>query len=351
MSQYDREFLDSIDPDGATIRALRARVAELETLVESHKTSAEAWRKAALDAEAQVKTLTEERDDAKAAMYEAIDNQQKALQERDAARAERDLNEKLVEKTRAQLERETAAHLATRREADRLREALTKPEEAWARFDEVFRQNLDRKHARVAMFDLGDVLKARDAALANAPEPTPLDEPWMKEAAEIGRILTNTSEPAPDFLDWVKKAGEHWKGKDWRAELGREPAPCASCVRLRESATWPFVLSFALAMEAKLDRNRHKGDSEGWRKDAPRALFDRLEEEVRELKLALRLGRARWYETAQISDIISEAADVANFAMMLADVAALAAAPEQKPIKCAGHGTSMCRCPGIMEKR
>lgn len=86
------------------------------------------------------------------------------------------------------------------------------------------------------------------------------------------------------------------------------------------SATWPWVLAFARRMEAKLEANRHKGDREGWLSDRPRALFERLTEEVRELRLALRLDKPRWYERGEIDEVTAEAADVANFAMMIADV-------------------------------
>ena len=82
-----------------------------------------------------------------------------------------------------------------------------------------------------------------------------------------------------------------------------------------DSPTWPYVLAFAEAMEEKLAANRHKGDREGWLKDSPEALFARLEEETRELLCVL--------ESSYIlskTKVLHEAADVANFAMMIADV-------------------------------
>lgn len=80
----------------------------------------------------------------------------------------------------------------------------------------------------------------------------------------------------------------------------------------RNSPTWPYVLAFARLMEGKLDRNRHKGNAEGWRKDTAQALFKRLDEEVAELKLTWKMG--------ELEEIPGEAADVANFAMMIADI-------------------------------
>lgn len=67
------------------------------------------------------------------------------------------------------------------------------------------------------------------------------------------------------------------------------------------------VKSFAQAMEYKLRRNDHKG---GWEERDTATLFDRLEDEVRELRAAIEDGNP--YE------IVMEAADVANFAMMIA---------------------------------
>lgn len=87
------------------------------------------------------------------------------------------------------------------------------------------------------------------------------------------------------------------------------------------SPTWPIVLAFAKRMEAKLAKNRHKGDREGWLKDHPQALWSRIDDEHLEL-----------YEAIGGNDpeaVWKEAADVANFAMMVADSFA-ALNPERK---------------------
>ncbi|NBJ13243.1 hypothetical protein [Microvirga arsenatis] len=72
----------------------------------------------------------------------------------------------------------------------------------------------------------------------------------------------------------------------------------------------PEVLAFALLMEQQLRANDHKP---GWKNDAPVVLMDRLHEEAAELHEALKQGDYREH-------IALEAADVANFAMMIADV-------------------------------
>ncbi len=69
----------------------------------------------------------------------------------------------------------------------------------------------------------------------------------------------------------------------------------------------PEVRAFAGLMEAKLRENDHKP---GWKHDDPYALFRRLCEEVGELRAALKKPFA----------VAGETADVANFAMMIADV-------------------------------
>lgn len=81
------------------------------------------------------------------------------------------------------------------------------------------------------------------------------------------------------------------------------------------SPTWPYVLAFARLMEAKLAKNRHKGDRSGWIKNEPDRLAERLLEELEELETEI--GNGMNYVPSRVA---SEAADVANFAMMIADV-------------------------------
>lgn len=74
----------------------------------------------------------------------------------------------------------------------------------------------------------------------------------------------------------------------------------------------PEVLAFAEAMESQLKANDHKP---GWKDDAAGPLLLRIREEVRELEQAV-------YGSTEADRplILAEAADVANFAMMVADV-------------------------------
>ncbi len=96
-----------------------------------------------------------------------------------------------------------------------------------------------------------------------------------------------------------------------------------------ESPTRPWVLAFAREMEAQLAENRHKGDREGWARTSAEWLLTRLKEEVRELEDVLarnepcgcRSVGECWHNQPGEEAVRVECADVANFALMIADVA------------------------------
>lgn len=77
----------------------------------------------------------------------------------------------------------------------------------------------------------------------------------------------------------------------------------------------PEVAAFALRMEAKLRENDGKPVKRGWKLASPWQLLDRLRGETLELEQAM-------YQPVKRSQclVADEAADVANFAMMIADV-------------------------------
>ena len=99
--------------------------------------------------------------------------------------------------------------------------------------------------------------------------------------------------------------------------------PVGSSDLFGDSTTWPLVLEFAKRMEAKLEKNRHKGNREGWLGDDIDDLLDRLREETVELDTAICIGHVRMNESLNApfmaQQIADEAADVANFAMMISD--------------------------------
>lgn len=78
------------------------------------------------------------------------------------------------------------------------------------------------------------------------------------------------------------------------------------------------VLKFALLMERELRANEHKG---GWKNDHADALADRVVEEAGELRDVAMLAECHNPVPADIrAKVAEEAADVANMAMMVADV-------------------------------
>jgi NTP pyrophosphatase (non-canonical NTP hydrolase) len=78
----------------------------------------------------------------------------------------------------------------------------------------------------------------------------------------------------------------------------------------------PEVLEFAHEMESELYANEKKG---GWTECDFEYLFNRLKEEVGELPEAIHKWQKK--EGASLPNLVSECADVANFAMMIADIA------------------------------
>ena len=89
---------------------------------------------------------------------------------------------------------------------------------------------------------------------------------------------------------------------------------------LADSPTLLHVLKFAARMEAKLAKNRHKGNREGWLKDHPWNLVERVLDETVELQQCF--AEVRENEVALITtpeETADECADVANFCMMVAD--------------------------------
>lgn len=80
---------------------------------------------------------------------------------------------------------------------------------------------------------------------------------------------------------------------------------------IRSEVQW-----FATEMEKQLKANDHKG---GWKDCDPWDLLNRADEELMELRDAVFKGE----HGGGADRIIHEAADVANFCMMIADIARL----------------------------
>jgi len=84
----------------------------------------------------------------------------------------------------------------------------------------------------------------------------------------------------------------------------------------------PEVLHFAEAMEEKLAINDHKG---GWDSMSMERLFFRMKDEIREMEMAVKslaadiLYKGQTYTDRDARLVRQEAADVANFCMMMAE--------------------------------
>jgi len=91
---------------------------------------------------------------------------------------------------------------------------------------------------------------------------------------------------------------------------------------LADSPTLLHVLKFAARMEAKLSQNRHKGDRDGWLKDDPWSLVERILDETVEVQQCFTQGSDDRIDFKDAEELADECADVANFCMMVADCAA-----------------------------
>ncbi len=131
----------------------------------------------------------------------------------------------------------------------------------------------------------------------------------------------------------AEAAGEVYEAFDAYGSGNDEPATeefsrlCSAVLKMEtalsahrsEGGPRAEVIAFADAMEERLRANDHKG---GWRDCELGWLSQRLLEEWRELDGAL------WpEETRDPVEVIHEAADVANFAMMIADVCGALTSP------------------------
>jgi hypothetical protein len=96
------------------------------------------------------------------------------------------------------------------------------------------------------------------------------------------------------------------------------------------------LVKFAVMMDMKLNRNSHKNEAGGWGGMAAFEILNRIRDELEELEEAIR------NPSHSREDIVDEAVDVANFAMMMADVLGVTEADYRKFLErkeaCAGVG-------------
>lgn len=120
-------------------------------------------------------------------------------------------------------------------------------------------------------------------------------------------------------LDWEDFCREKDELEEPVDEAGHEVTLPVWAVKELLAAAFdarPEVRAFADLMEAKLRANDHKP---GWKTDHPLDLLSRMRQEVGELGQELVAGSRTTRDAHQLR-VGAEAADVANFAMMIADV-------------------------------
>lgn len=93
------------------------------------------------------------------------------------------------------------------------------------------------------------------------------------------------------------------------------PDHISTIEELIRSPSWEYVQAFSIAMEDKLAIRRYHGGREVWVEESYSKLKAGLRRELDELEQALEAGDEK--------DILWEAVDVANRALMIADKAGL----------------------------
>jgi len=131
----------------------------------------------------------------------------------------------------------------------------------------------------------------------------------------------NPTSPQQISAETIDAAAPHHPPKPQRSTADLSSALSPESVGQGDAARSdqfrPEVLDFASVMESKLRANDHKAH---WRECSLDYLLTRLEQEALELREAINCG----------DGVIGEAADVANFAMMIADIVQPRSAKEER---------------------
>lgn len=154
------------------------------------------------------------------------------------------------------------------------------------------------------------------------------------------RALDETFEPQPVAHEHspvlVDLDDEHQQVTSMRSFSGTTPMhgpslPVENIALTLGLDRWPVLVPFITAMVRKLDANKpKKGGREGWCTDLPADLMRRVLEEAAEMRVLVDLGPSETTETRANAkaEILDEAADVANMAMMVADASGALDVPQ-----------------------
>ena len=106
-----------------------------------------------------------------------------------------------------------------------------------------------------------------------------------------------------------------------------------SKMKIRKEVMW-----FAEQMEKKLRSHDYDRGKRGWVEDSPLRLLCELSKEREELRTEVvrcSTMNFKWHPTIDLNPVIEETADVANFAMMVADLARISLEKRQRRnVKC-----------------
>jgi len=138
----------------------------------------------------------------------------------------------------------------------------------------------------------------------------PWDDEWWKPSNNAIRNLVKAGALIAAEIDRLVRAKQPVNMTPWAGAADPIASP-----------TWPLVLWFAQEMEKKLRENAHKGDGpEGWRPVHPWELVEAmLDQTVSVQELFQHDGNS--ITVTEFAKLISKCANVANYAMMIADQA------------------------------
>lgn len=156
----------------------------------------------------------------------------------------------------------------------------------------------------------------RDDAIGDARRSSNMRDAISDLETQIKALQETAIQTAAQISGLEAEIGEH--KRDAQAQYqARRAAECqlanteGMVIDVR-----PAVRAFAVDMEARLRANDHKG---GWDTEEQEDLYKRILEESKELKTAIADAVRGGNRDEHKAAVIKEAADVANFAMMIAD--------------------------------
>ncbi len=216
-------------------------------------------------------------------------------------------------------------------------------EQAKVRMTKAHAALLEAKAKRVAgevpLFGL-DLSPIKDRLAAIESKVDKLPDDWLEQMVASGKTATLDQEPATFDEEWIYRV--HLGSGGWASYTGEDlnrfgaPEGAVRYERLRTCDSSPAangdgagivprpsVAWFAGHMELVLrSHDQQKGGQESWRRTAQTHLLSRLRGEVCELSGAVRthhLAASDGKQESKTYRVVREAADVANFAMMIAD--------------------------------